>query len=66
MPGRPNPASKSAVRPYFDFAAGQSRPKASPRSPNAPAKGDVSWITIADVLQSNGIIHVVDTVLLPM
>jgi uncharacterized surface protein with fasciclin (FAS1) repeats len=30
------------------------------------AKGDVSWITIADVLQSNGIIHVVDTVLLPM
>jgi uncharacterized surface protein with fasciclin (FAS1) repeats len=30
------------------------------------AKGDVSWITIADVLQSNGVIHVVDTVLLPM
>jgi uncharacterized surface protein with fasciclin (FAS1) repeats len=29
-------------------------------------KGDVSWITIADVLQSNGVIHVVDTVLLPM
>jgi len=29
------------------------------------AKGDVSWITIADVLQSNGVIHVVDTVLLP-
>ena len=30
------------------------------------AKGDLSWITIADVLQSNGVIHVVDTVLLPM
>jgi len=30
------------------------------------AKGDVSMITIADVLQSNGVIHVIDTVLLPM
>ncbi|HLH89609.1 MAG TPA: fasciclin domain-containing protein [Xanthobacteraceae bacterium] len=30
------------------------------------AKGDVSTITISDVLQSNGVIHVVDTVLLPM
>jgi len=30
------------------------------------AKGGVSTITIADVLQSNGVIHVVDTVLLPM
>jgi uncharacterized surface protein with fasciclin (FAS1) repeats len=30
------------------------------------AKGDVSTIMIADVLQSNGVIHVVDTVLLPM
>lgn len=30
------------------------------------AKGDVSVITIADVNQSNGVIHVVDTVLLPM
>lgn len=29
------------------------------------AKGDVSTITIADVNQSNGVIHVVDTVLLP-
>jgi uncharacterized surface protein with fasciclin (FAS1) repeats len=29
-------------------------------------KGDMSWIIIADVLRSNGIIHVVDTVLLPM
>ena len=29
-------------------------------------KGAVSMITIADVLQSNGVIHVVDTVLLPM
>jgi uncharacterized surface protein with fasciclin (FAS1) repeats len=29
-------------------------------------KDDVSWITVADVLQSNGVIHVVDTVLLPM
>jgi hypothetical protein len=29
-------------------------------------KGGVSQITIADVLQSNGVIHVVDTVLLPM
>jgi len=30
------------------------------------AKGGVSTITIADVLQSNGVIHVIDTVLLPM
>jgi len=30
------------------------------------AKGDVAWVTIADVLQSNGVIHVVNTVLLPM
>jgi len=29
------------------------------------AKGGVSTVTIADVLQSNGVIHVVDTVLLP-
>jgi len=29
------------------------------------AKGDVSMITIADVLQSNGVIHVIDTVLMP-
>jgi uncharacterized surface protein with fasciclin (FAS1) repeats len=30
------------------------------------AKGDVSTVTIPDVMQSNGVIHVVDTVLLPM
>jgi uncharacterized surface protein with fasciclin (FAS1) repeats len=30
------------------------------------AKGDVATVTVADVLQSNGVIHVVDTVLLPM
>jgi uncharacterized surface protein with fasciclin (FAS1) repeats len=30
------------------------------------AKGDIAMVTIADVLQSNGVIHVVDTVLLPM
>ena len=30
------------------------------------AKGDVSTVTIADVLQSNGVIHVIDTVLLPL
>jgi len=29
-------------------------------------KGDVAMVTIADVLQSNGVIHVIDTVLLPM
>jgi uncharacterized surface protein with fasciclin (FAS1) repeats len=29
------------------------------------SKGGVSMITIADVLQSNGVIHVVDTVLMP-
>ncbi len=29
------------------------------------AKGDTAWITIRDVLQSNGVIHVIDTVLLP-
>jgi uncharacterized surface protein with fasciclin (FAS1) repeats len=28
-------------------------------------KGDVSKITIANVFQSNGVIHVVDTVVLP-
>jgi uncharacterized surface protein with fasciclin (FAS1) repeats len=29
------------------------------------AKGDVAMVTIGDVLQSNGVIHVIDTVLLP-
>jgi uncharacterized surface protein with fasciclin (FAS1) repeats len=29
------------------------------------AKGDQSRVTIADVYQSNGVIHVVDTVLMP-
>ena len=29
-------------------------------------KGDTATVTIADVLQSNGVIHVIDTVLLPM
>jgi uncharacterized surface protein with fasciclin (FAS1) repeats len=29
------------------------------------SKGDVARVTIADVIQSNGVIHVVDTVLLP-
>jgi uncharacterized surface protein with fasciclin (FAS1) repeats len=28
-------------------------------------KGDVAKVTIADVMQSNGVIHVIDTVLLP-
>lgn len=28
-------------------------------------KGDVSTVTIANVFESNGVIHVVDTVLLP-
>ncbi len=28
-------------------------------------KGDVAYVTIADVNQSNGVIHVIDTVLLP-
>jgi uncharacterized surface protein with fasciclin (FAS1) repeats len=30
------------------------------------AKGGMSVVTIADVMQSNGVIHVVDTVLMPM
>ena len=30
------------------------------------AKGGVATVTIPDVLQSNGVIHVIDTVLLPM
>jgi uncharacterized surface protein with fasciclin (FAS1) repeats len=29
------------------------------------AKGYTAWITIRDVLQSNGVIHVIDTVMLP-
>jgi len=29
------------------------------------AKGGVSTVTIADVMQSNGVIHVIDTVLMP-
>jgi uncharacterized surface protein with fasciclin (FAS1) repeats len=29
------------------------------------SKGDVAMVTTADVLQSNGVIHVIDTVLLP-
>lgn len=28
-------------------------------------KGNTSWVTIADVNQSNGVIHVIDTVLMP-
>ena len=28
-------------------------------------KGGKSWITIADVFQSNGVIHVVNTMLMP-
>jgi uncharacterized surface protein with fasciclin (FAS1) repeats len=28
-------------------------------------KGDISTVTIPNVMQSNGVIHVVDTVLLP-
>jgi uncharacterized surface protein with fasciclin (FAS1) repeats len=28
-------------------------------------KGGKSWITIADVFQKNGVIHVVNTVLMP-
>jgi uncharacterized surface protein with fasciclin (FAS1) repeats len=28
-------------------------------------KGGKSWVTIADVNQSNGVIHVVNTVLMP-
>ena len=42
-----------------------SRP-APASSPITDAKGDVAMVTIADVLQSNGVIHVIDTVLLPM
>ena len=30
------------------------------------AKGGASLVTIADVMQSNGVIHVIDTVLMPM
>jgi uncharacterized surface protein with fasciclin (FAS1) repeats len=30
------------------------------------AKGDVAHVTIANVMQSNGVIHVIDTVLMPM
>jgi len=29
------------------------------------AKGGMAMVTIADVMQSNGVIHVVDTVLMP-
>ncbi len=29
------------------------------------AKGDVAHVTIGDVLQSNGVIHVIDTVMIP-
>lgn len=28
-------------------------------------KGGTAWVTIADVFQSNGVIHVIDTVLMP-
>jgi len=31
----------------------------------ADAKGNVATVTIADVFQSNGVIHVIDTVLMP-
>ena len=29
------------------------------------AKGDTAMVTVADVMQSNGVIHVINTVLLP-
>ena len=29
------------------------------------AKGGTAWVTIADVWQSNGVIHVIESVLLP-
>ena len=29
------------------------------------AKGDTAMVSIADVIQSNGVIHVIDTVLMP-
>ena len=29
------------------------------------SKGDVAWITISDVMQSNGVIHVINKVLIP-
>jgi uncharacterized surface protein with fasciclin (FAS1) repeats len=29
------------------------------------AKGDIAWVTIADVNQSNGVIHVINAVLMP-
>ena len=35
------------------------------RSGRSDAKGGMSTVTIADVMQSNGVIHVVDTVLMP-
>jgi len=28
-------------------------------------KGNMAWVTIKDVYQSNGVIHVIDTVLMP-
>ena len=31
----------------------------------ADAKGDVARVTIPDVIQSNGVIHGIDTVLMP-
>ena len=31
----------------------------------ADAKGDVAKVTIPDVMQSNGVIHGIDTVLMP-
>ena len=31
----------------------------------ADEQGNVATVTIADVIQSNGVIHVIDTVMLP-
>ena len=42
------------------------RETGGPGKLSVTCQGDVATITIADVLQSNGVIHVVDTVLLPM
>jgi uncharacterized surface protein with fasciclin (FAS1) repeats len=57
-----------------DGGAHPSRPSAAANSPRCmkdgkimikDGQGNVANVTIADVKQSNGVIHVIDTVLLP-
>ena len=57
-------ALSAALAAKAETAAGQP-PKAAYWHDWTDGKGDAAKITIKNVMQSNGVIHVIDTVLLP-